>query len=175
VQNQKITLASRRTITFFSIIFAALFIALLGWPRVAATLQDQPAQKKQQMPTIEEYQPKSTLATKEHKIERAKFPFIDIHSHHWNPTPEEVDRLVKEMDTINLRVMVNLSGGTGERLQRTVAAMKGRYPDRFVVFANVSYDDLNTPGFGKRVAERLEQDVKNGAQGLKIFKDFGWS
>jgi len=32
---------------------------------------------------------------------------------------------------------------------------------------------LNTPGFGKRVAARLEEDVKNGAQGLKIFKDFG--
>src|SRR5258708_14319252 len=78
----------------------------------------------QQTPTIDAYQPKSTLVTKEHKIERAKFPFIDIHSHHWNPTPEEVDRLVKEMDTINLRVMVNLSGGTGERLQRTVAAIK---------------------------------------------------
>src|SRR6267142_1846270 len=154
-KNQKITLTSRRTITFFSIIFVALFVALLGWPRVAATLQDQPAQKKQQMPTIEEYQPKSTLATKEHKIERAKFPFIDIHSHHWNPTPEEVDRLVKEMDTINLRVMVNLSGGTGERLQRTVAAMKGRYPDRFVVFANMSYDDLNTPGFEKCVGLKI--------------------
>jgi len=51
--------------------------------------------------------------------------------------------------------------------------MKGRYPDRFVVFANMSYDDLNTPGFGKRVTARLEQDVKNGAQGLKIFKNFG--
>ncbi len=166
-------MTSRRTITFFSMIFVALFAALLGWLHVAATPQDQSVQKKQQMPTIEEYQPKSTLVTKEHQIERAKFPFIDIHSHHWNPTPEEVDRLVKEMDTINLRVMMNLSGGTGERLQRTVAAMKGRYPDRFVVFANMSYDDLNTPGFGKRVAVRLEQDVKNGAQGLKIFKDFG--
>src|SRR5258708_23367860 len=77
------------------------------------------------------------------------------------------------MDTSNLRVMVNLSGGTGEQLKNTVAAMKGRYPNRFVVFANMSYDDLDTPGFGKRVAERLEQDVKNGAQGLKIFKDFG--
>src|SRR6266852_4294687 len=98
----------------------------------------------------------STLVTKEHKIERAKFPFIDIHSHHWNPTREEVDRLVREMDTINLRVMVNLSGGTGERLKSTVAVMKGRYPERFEVFANMSYDDLNTPGFGKRVAARLE-------------------
>jgi predicted TIM-barrel fold metal-dependent hydrolase len=108
-----------------------------------------------------------------HKLERAKFPFIDIHSHHWNPTAAEVDELIKGMDSINLRVMVNLSGGTGEQLRRTVEVMKGRYPDRFVVFANMSYDDLNTPGFGKRVAARLEQDVKNGAQGLKIFKNFG--
>src|SRR3981081_92092 len=163
-KNQKGTMASRRTVTFFSILFAALFVAFLGGPRVAKTQQDQDTQKKQQIPTIEEYQPKSTLLTKEHKIERAKFPFIDIHSHHWNPTPGEVDQLVKEMDTINLRVMVNLSGGTGERLQKTVAAMKGRYPDRFVVFANMNYDDLNTPGFGKRAAARLEQDFKNGAQ-----------
>ncbi len=162
---------SRRSVTFVSVILVATFAALIVWPRAAMTQQDQTPQK-QQTPTIDEYQPKSTLVTKEHKIERAKFPFIDIHSHHWNPTPEEVDRLVKEMDTINLRVMVNLSGGTGEQLRKTVAVMKGRYPDRFVVFSNMSYDDLNAPGFGKRVAARLEEDVKNGAQGLKIFKEF---
>src|ERR1043166_10199121 len=55
-------------------------------------------------PTIEEYQPKSKLVAAEHKPQRAKYPFVDIHSHHWNPTPEHVDQLVKEMDTINLRV-----------------------------------------------------------------------
>ena len=142
-----------------------------GWalllPRIA------PTQQSQRVPTIEEYNPKSTLVTKEHKPERAKFPFIDIHSHHWNPTPEHVDQLVKEMDTINLRVLVNLSGGSGEELRKTVAAMKGRYPDRFVVFANPSYEDINAPGYGNRAAERLAADVRNGAQGLKIFKNFG--
>ena len=112
----------------------------LLWPRIART------QQSQRVPTIEEYNPKSTLVTKEHKPERAKFPFIDIHSHHWNPTPEHVDQLVKEMDTINLRVLVNLSGGSGEELRKTVATMKGRYPDRFVVFANPSYEDINAPG-----------------------------
>src|SRR5213079_2797358 len=162
---------SRRTIFFVSTILVAASAAFLVWPRAAMTQQGQSPQK-QQTPTIDEYQPKSTLVTKEHRVERAKFPFIDIHSHHWNPTPEEVERLVKEMDTINLRVMVNLSGGTGEELKKTVAVMKGRYPDRLVVFANMSYDDLNTPGFGKRVAARLQEDVKNGAQGLKIFKNF---
>jgi len=113
--------------------------------------------QKQQTPTIDEYQPKSTLVTKEHKIERAKFPFIDIHSHHWNPTTEEVDRLVREMGRNQPARDGESQRRTGEQLKNTVAAMKGRYPDRFVVFANMSYDDLNTPGFGKRVTARLEQ------------------
>jgi uncharacterized protein len=151
----------------------AISALLLARGHAGASQQDQSARKNSQAPTIEEYQPKSTLVTKEHQVERAKFPFIDIHSHHWNPTKEHVDQLVKEMDTINLRVLVNLSGGTGEQLRQTVATMKGRYPERFVVFANLSYDDLNTSGYGKRAAARLEQDVKNGAQGLKIFKNFG--
>src|SRR5215467_9171492 len=110
---------------------AAISVVLLARTPTAAPRQDQSAKKYSQTPTIEEYQPTSTLVTKEHKIERAKFPFVDIHSHHWNPTAEDVDRLVREMDTINLRVMVNLSGGTSEQLRRTVATMKGRHPDRF--------------------------------------------
>src|SRR6202521_3648823 len=164
---------SRRTITLFSIICVAIFAALIVWPRSATTQQEQAPQEKQQTPTVDEYNPKSTLVVKEHKIERAKFPFIDIHSHHWNPTPEHVDQLVKEMDTINLRVLVNLSGGSGEELRKTVATMKGRYPNRFVVFANPSYEDINAPGYGNRAAERLAADVRNGAQGLKIFKHCG--
>jgi predicted TIM-barrel fold metal-dependent hydrolase len=150
----------------------ALF-ALLSIGRMAAWQSQAQDAGNGRVPTIEEYQPRSTLVTPEHKIDRAKYPFVDIHSHHWNPTADHVDQVVKEMDTINLRVLVNLSGGTGDRLKKTLAVMKGRYPNRFVVFANLSYDDLNTPGYGRRAAARLEQDVKNGAQGLKIFKNYG--
>src|SRR5215467_13933079 len=162
----------RRAAAFF-ISIAAIAMAIFLVPHRLLLAQQQDVPRSQQTLTIEEYDPKSTLVVPEHKLDRAKFPFIDIHSHHWNPTPAEVDRLVKEMDTINLQVMVNLSGGTGDRLKRTVEVMKGRHPKRFVIFGNMDYSDINTPGFGERVAARLEQDVKNGAQGLKIFKDFG--
>src|SRR5205807_109745 len=161
----------RRTVLPLAI---AASISVLLPTRTYAGTPEQDAKNYTQTPSLEEYRPRSTLVTREHKIERARFPFIDIHSHHANPTAQHVDELVKEMDTINLRVIVNLSGGTGDQLRQTVATMKGRYPDRFVVFANLSYDDLNTPGYGKRAAARLEQDVKSGgAQGLKIFKNFG--
>jgi len=156
-------------------LFAGVFILAiaLAASRRAIFAQEQSTPNAQKSLTIEEYDPKYTLVVPEHKLERSKFPFIDIHSHHWNPTPQEVDELIKGMDSINLQLMVNLSGGTGDRLKRTVEVMKGRYPKRFVVFSNMDYSDLDKPGFGERVTARLEQDVKNGAQGLKIFKDFG--
>lgn len=123
--------------------------------------------------TFEEYEPKSTLVVPEQQTPRAKFPFVDVHSHHNRLEPEYVAKLIGEMDSINLRVMVNLSGGSGDRLKQIVAAYKGRYPDRFVVFANPRFDDLNESGYGERAAARLSEDVKNGAQGLKVFKNFG--
>ena len=137
-----------------------------------AQAQPRPAQPTKTL-TTEEYEPKSSLVTKETKVDRAKFPFVDVHSHHGNLAPEYVDGLVKDMDSMNMKVMVNLSGGSGERLQKLIAAMKGRHPDRFIVFANMTFDDINEPGYGERQAKRLEQDVKNGAQGLKVFKNFG--
>src|SRR5258708_13148435 len=109
---------SRRTILLVSTIFVVASAAFIVWPRAAMTQQGQSPQK-QQTPTIDEYQPKSTLVTKEHKIERAKFPFIDIHSHHWNPTPEEVDRLVKEMDTSTLPAWLTLSAGPQHHMKNT--------------------------------------------------------
>jgi len=55
-------------------------------PRSLSAAQSQQTPSSQ-VPNIEEYNPKSTLVVPEHKIQRAKFPFIDIHSHHWNPLP----------------------------------------------------------------------------------------
>src|SRR5260370_7991520 len=118
---------SRRTIIFFSFIVVVLSVAAITSPHAAVTQQDQ-APKKQQTPTIDEYQPKSTLVTKEPKIERAKFPLTDIHSHHWNPTAAEVDHLVKEMDTATRRGMVNPSEGTPEQLLNTVAVLQPPHP-----------------------------------------------
>jgi predicted TIM-barrel fold metal-dependent hydrolase len=124
--------------------------------------------------TIEEYEPKSTLVVPKHPLTRAKYPFIDVHNHQpIAPTAEQVAGIVKEMDQLNMSVMVNLSGQTGDVLKQNVASFKGRYPKRFISFANIDFSDLDTPGFGERAAARLEADVKNGAQGLKIFKSLG--
>lgn len=124
--------------------------------------------------SIEDYKPKSTLVVPQHLVTRAKYPFIDVHNHQNSQMPVgQLDKLVKDMDAINLQVMVNLSGGYGDTLEKGVANMKGHYKNRFVVFANIDFSNIDDPGYSQRAAAQLERDVRNGAQGLKIFKNFG--
>jgi predicted TIM-barrel fold metal-dependent hydrolase len=112
----------------------------------------------------------------EHPRTRAKFPFVDVHAHpNGLMGAGELDALVREMDGLNMAVMVNLSGGTGARLAQIVGNMQGRYPGRFVVFANLDFSDVGTPGYGERAARRLEEDFRRGAAGLKVFKNLGLS
>jgi predicted TIM-barrel fold metal-dependent hydrolase len=124
--------------------------------------------------SIEEYEPKSTLVVPQHPVERARYPIIDVHNHQAKCLSKEcVDKLVGDMDKLNLRMMVNLSGGYGDNFKRLVDAQKGRYKDRLIVFANINFKGVDDPDYPARAASQLEQDIKNGAQGLKIFKNFG--
>ena len=126
-------------------------------------------------PNIREYKPKSTLVVPEHTRPRAKFPVIDIHSHQRTPiAPADFDRVVAAMDQQNLRLIVNLSGSYGDRLREGLDAIKNsNHADRMVLFANINFSGGVGPGFGKQAAAQLEQDIKAGALGLKIFKDLG--
>ncbi|MEO8448192.1 MAG: amidohydrolase family protein [Gemmatimonadota bacterium] len=125
--------------------------------------------------TVEAYTPRSTLKVPEHSLTHAKYPFVDVHNHIWkNLSDREVDSLVREMDGMGLRVMVNLSGTSGDTLRSRVDNLARRHPNRFVVFANVDFRRIDAAGWGERAAAQLARDVReNGAAGLKIYKDLG--
>ena len=124
--------------------------------------------------SLEDYRPRNTLVVQQHIVTRAKFPFIDVHNHQpANMQPARVDKLIKEMDALNMRVMVNLSGGFGDRFKANYAALKGRYPERFVLFCNLNFANIDDPDWTRKTVSQLEQDVRSGAQGLKIFKNLG--
>jgi uncharacterized protein len=124
---------------------------------------------------FEKYNPVSTLVVPAHKLSRAKFPFIDVHNHQWNMGSQDLSGLVKDMDQLNLAVMVNLSGGNGNGLKKMTENVKANYPKRFIVFANINFSGLGEEGWTEKAVRQLEEDVKNGANGLKIFKDLGFS
>jgi predicted TIM-barrel fold metal-dependent hydrolase len=124
--------------------------------------------------TVEQYEPRSTLVVSEHPVPRARFPFVDVHLHlNGRMSVDSLADIVADMDRINLAVGVNLSGGSGERLLAQIQNMETAFPGRFVVFANVDFRNIDDPEFGIRAAAQLEEDVRNGARGLKIFKGLG--
>lgn len=151
---------------------------------LSAACNAQPtATKPPEMPLgFEEYDPVSTLKVPEHKITRSKFPFIDVHNHQFQMDKGDLNKLVKEMDGLNMQVMVNLSGrGWGNIDENTrfftaaVENVKKTSPKRFILFSNINFDGIGQPGWTEQAVKILADDVKNGASGLKIYKSLGFS
>ena len=72
---------------------------------------------------FEEYDPPSSLVVPEHRVTRAKFPFIDVHNHQFGMTSQNLSDLVADMDKLNMQVMVNLSGrgrGSTDHLEKSL-------------------------------------------------------
>jgi predicted TIM-barrel fold metal-dependent hydrolase len=136
---------------------------------------------------FETYNPPSSLVVPEHPLQRAKFPFIDVHNHQYNMPQQDIPALLKQMDSLNMKVMVNLSGrgfrntngvfdvNDNTYLVNSIQNARKTTPNRIVVFTNVSFTGVGEPGWAANAVKTLEADVKAGAQGLKIYKSLGFS
>jgi uncharacterized protein len=126
--------------------------------------------------SFEEYNPPSTLVVPEHIVTRAKYPFIDVHNHQFGMPTQDLSLLVAEMDKLNMAVMVNLSGrgrGSDEHLINALKNVHDHYPNRLIVFTNISLSNIDDPDWTANTVEQIRNDVKRGANGLKIYKSQG--
>ena len=141
-------------------------------------------QIKNNLMDIEEYSPISTLRVSENPIKNSKYPFIDVHSHHWNMAVQDLSGLVEEMDDLNMKFMINLSGSgyatfLGKQslmdlnLSKSLKNVKENFPSRFGVFVNLDLKKIDDKDFASSSVKILENAVKDGAIGLKIYKDLG--
>ena len=121
-------------------------------------------------------------------IEKAAFPVVDVHTHFYvkgKHDPELLASYVDMMDRNGIAVSVSLDGQLGTRLDSHAAFLWTKYPDRFVIFANIDFQGSGDPdrpeswacnqtGFVLQTVEQLRAEVKRGRVcGLKFFKDFG--
>jgi len=95
------------TRTVLTLLSGLIFIALFGQRREPLDINID----------WESYDPPSTLVVPEHPTTHAKFPFVDVHSHHWRMGEMNLDELIQEMDELNMKVVVNLSGRGGAALK----------------------------------------------------------
>ena len=122
---------------------------------------------------VEDYDPISTLVVPKHELKHAKFPFIDVHNHQWIMPIQDLDKLIKEMDSLNMGVMVNLSGFRGKYLEWSLDNVNTNYPNRFIIFLNINFENLDDEGWPNETLAMIEEAVKQGAHGLKVYKGLG--
>jgi predicted TIM-barrel fold metal-dependent hydrolase len=136
---------------------------------------------------LSEYEPKSMLHVRETRVERSRYPVIDVHTHisfakrsakgvelsgerSYLGTPQE---LLAVMDHKNLRSMVNLTGGFENGLVDAVNKYDKAYPGRFYTFTEPSYPRFTETNYPKMQADAIAQAQRDGARGLKILKTLG--
>ena len=122
---------------------------------------------------VEEYEPISTLNVPEHLLTKAKFPFIDVHNHQWTMPIQDLDKLVKDMDDLNMSVMVNLSGFRGKYLEWSLDNVNEKFSNRFTLFMNLDFEQLDDEGWPNETLSMMEDAVRLGVRGLKVYKTLG--
>jgi hypothetical protein len=115
---------------------------------------------------FETYNPVSTLVVPQHPVHKAKFPFIDVHNHQWDVPDQNIPQLYSDMDSLDMMVMVNLSGRgykqTNARngdfdlndhtyLLRSIENVKKTGSSRLIFFTNISFVGFGEPGWQKKL------------------------
>lgn len=130
---------------------------------------------------LSKFEPRSMLHVEQTSVPRSRYPVIDIHTHlSWGRAVKEAAsglilppaELLQVMDRRNLRVMVNLTGGSGDTLKRCIAEL-GAHPERFAVFTQPDFDKVVQPDYARFQADQIENAARAGARGLKVLKSLG--
>ncbi len=164
--------------------FAAALPALASAPAVQRRGNPPPAAPA--VLDLKDFQPRSMLQVASTRVPRARVPVIDFHTHlgvrasrlaagqgeemRFLAPPAE---LLPVMDRVNLRMMVNLTGGVGSGLQQSIQRYQTPHPDRFITFAEPRWSEANRPTYAKDQADDIERAGKLGARGVKVLKTLG--
>ena len=136
---------------------------------------------------LRNFRPNSQLKGPENLKRAAKFSVVDVHTHFrfkLRQSEQALDDFVRVMDRNHIAICCSLDGRLGSELDEHMNFLWKHHQDRFVIYANVDWQGdgitdqpatwaCHQPGFAQRTAEQIEQAVKKGASGLKVFKQFG--
>jgi predicted TIM-barrel fold metal-dependent hydrolase len=120
------------------------------------------------------------LVVKKTNIEKPKIPLIDGHNHleilgsYW--MEHSVEELLTMMDEMNVGVIVDLDGMENKEMLIThIERFKAKAPDRFYHMGGIDWSKWEEKGskFGDWAAKQVEEQVKLGASGIKIWKNLG--
>lgn len=121
---------------------------------------------------LKDYRPISIYKTPTTKVEKAKFPIIDMHSHPYAKTPQEIDQWVKNMDKAGIEKTIILTMTTGNEFDE-ISRKYSAHGDRFEMWCGLDFSAYNKPGFAAAAIKELQRCRNAGARGVGEIHDKG--
>ncbi|NMW23610.1 amidohydrolase family protein [Rhodanobacter denitrificans] len=136
---------------------------------------------------LKDFRPRSMLQVPRSHVERPRFPVIDVHAHlTWSSNVrngvsvgEEVtlfarpEDLLPVMDRKGVRTLVNLTGGVGAGLEKSIRGFDQAAPGRFLTLTEPSYEHFPEPNYAQLQGDAIAHAKRVGARGLKLLKTLG--
>lgn len=121
---------------------------------------------------LKNYRPRSIYNIPVTKVEKAKFTVIDMHSHPYAKSPEQIKEWIKIMDRFGIQKTMILSYATGARFD-SIYKLYAPFSNRFDVWCGFDYTGYNEPGWSEKAVKELERCHKMGAKGVGELGDKG--
>jgi predicted TIM-barrel fold metal-dependent hydrolase len=121
---------------------------------------------------LKDYRPRSIYRIPVTEIDKAKYPIIDMHSHPYAKTAQQIEEWIKNMDEVGVQKTVILTMETGSDFD-DVYRKYSKYPDRFEVWCGLDLSGYDERGFGPAAVKELERCRQVGARGVGEIHDKG--
>ena len=121
---------------------------------------------------LKDYRPKSIYKIPITQIDKAKHPIIDMHSHPYAKTAQQVDEWRKNMDECGVQKTMILTMTTGPEFDE-ILRKYSKYPDRFGIGCGIDLSGYDKPGFGPAAIKELERCHQAGAHVVGEIHDKG--
>ena len=154
--------------------FCAFVLLAAGAPLFAQRgAGNQDAIKAMGVIPLKDYAPGSSLIVPEHHPAKARYPAIDVHSHVYATTPEQVAERVRIMDETGVQTVVVLTGATGAEFDHLVDLYLKPYPGRFQLYCGVDTQKIDAPDYPQRAVAELVRCYRKGARGVGELSEKG--
>jgi predicted TIM-barrel fold metal-dependent hydrolase len=122
---------------------------------------------------LKDFKPVSVFKIPITKIQKAKYPVIDMHTHgSYVKTTAEVDGWVKVMDSTGVAKAIVLTEAHGAAFDSMVDIFSA-HSGRFELWCGIDYTGYDRPGYGDEAVKELVRCFEKGARGVGELGDKG--
>jgi uncharacterized protein len=138
----------------------------------ASAAKIQPHKQTPETLLLKDYRPKSIYKIPATDVAKAKFPMVDMHSHPYAKTPDQIAEWVRNMDEVGIEKTIILTMATGAEFDR-IYKEYAKHGERFEMWCGIDFSGYKESAFGSSAIKELKRCHETGARGIGEIHDKG--